>query len=200
MKDLEEYNDHNCACGHDHDHCDCHHDHEAEALDEKQVRTRLVNIVALANNYCVALEHAREQERADFVIEILDYLPRIYWEFSDLQTPPSIEEEIYMPEFVDEDYYESIRRGVGELMGEEDVFLETFEEDMKYSDTPIAASISESLADIFQDLYNFVAAVRDSDGDMLVEAFTACKENFIAGWSQTLCNVLRALNHLRYNR
>ncbi len=40
-------------------------------------------------------------------------------------------------------------------MGEDDVFLETFEEDMKYSDTPVAASVSESLADIFQPLYNF---------------------------------------------
>lgn len=188
--------EHNCG----HDHCDCGHEHEGAPLDEAQTRARLLNVVALSNNYCVALENAREAEREDFVIEVLDYLPRLYWEFSDLQTPPSIEEETYLPSYVDEDYYESIRQGVGALMGEEDVFLETFEEDMKYSDTPIAASISESLADIFQDLYNFTAAVRESDGDLLVEAFTLCKENFIASWSQTLCNVLRALNHLRYNR
>lgn len=226
MKDYEEYDD--CSddcCGHDHDHCDCghdhcdcghhHHDDEGVALDERQVRTRLLNVVALANNYCVALENAGDysgrasenvdnpsenEARAEFVIEILDYLPRLYWEFSDLQTPPTIEEETYLPQYVDEDYYESIRHRVGSLMGEEDVFLETFEEDMKYSDTPIAASISESLADIFQNLYDFVAAVRESDGDLLVEAFTSCKENFISTWSQTLCNVLRALNHLRYNK
>ena len=101
--------------------------------------------------------------------------------------------------YVDEDYYESVRRGVETLMGEDDTFLETFEEDMKYSDTPIAASVAESLADIFQDLFNFVSVVKDSEGAQTMEALGECKENFEAYWSQTLCNVLRALNHYRYS-
>ncbi len=83
-------------------------------------------------------------------------------------------------------------------MGEDDVFLETFEEDMKYSDTPVAASISESLADIFQPLYNFISVVKDSEGDNAAGAFRECKENFESYWSQTLCNVMRALNNIRY--
>ena len=85
------------------------------------------------------------------------------------------------------------------LMGEHDVFLETFEEDMKYSDTPVAASISESVADIFQALYNFISIVKETEGDSLEGAYMECRENFAAYWSQTLCNVMRALNHLRYN-
>ena len=84
-------------------------------------------------------------------------------------------------------------------MGPDDIFLETFEEDMKYSETPIAASISESLADLFQPLYNFISVVKDSEGDKLVEAYINCKEDFISYWSQTLCNVLRALNNVRYS-
>ncbi|MDE6578646.1 MAG: DUF5063 domain-containing protein, partial [Muribaculaceae bacterium] len=79
-----------------------------------------------------------------------------------------------------------------------DTFLETFKEDMKYSDSPIAASIAESLADIFQPLFNFASIVRDTEGDSIVEAFLQCKENFEEYWSQTLCNVLRALNHVKY--
>ncbi|MDE5842971.1 MAG: DUF5063 domain-containing protein, partial [Muribaculaceae bacterium] len=35
--------------------------------------------------------------------------------------------------------------------------------------------------------------------DELEGAYRECKENFAAYWSQTLCNVLRALNHLFYN-
>lgn len=203
---------HDCdCCGHDHmhdhthgdccghDHCDCGHE-ESTPAEIAAMRTRLVALTALANDYCVTLEHAAEIEKKDFIAEILGYLPRLYWEFSDIDVPASEEdEEFYLPDFVDEDYYESIRLRVGSLMGEDDVFLETFEEDMKYSDTPIASSVSECLADIFQDLFNFVAAVKDSDGDMLAEAFTACKENFAVYWSQKLCNVMRALNHLRYS-
>ena len=67
---------------------------------------------------------------------------------------------------------------------------------MKYSDTPIAATISENLTDIYQPLYDFVAEVRESEGDNLDEAFRACKDGFKEYWSQALCNVLRALNAL----
>jgi hypothetical protein len=114
---------------------------------------------------------------------------------------PMFEDNFYSgsASYVDEDYYESVRRGVETLMGEDDTFLETFEEDMKYSDTPIAASVAESLADIFQDLFNFVSVVKDSEGAQTMEALGECKENFEAYWSQTLCNVLRALNHYRYS-
>lgn len=114
----------------------------------------------------------------------------------------SLEEEdgtgSFYPSYVDEDYYENVRRHIESLLGPDDVFLETFEEDMKYSDTPIAASISECLADIFQPLYNFISIVKESDGDELEGAYRECKENFAAYWSQSLCNVLRALNNLYY--
>ncbi len=108
-------------------------------------------------------------------------------------------DEAYYASYVDEDYYNSMRRHIGLLLGPEDVFLETFEEDMKYSDTPIASSVSECLADIFQSLYNFVSVVKDTDGDRLEEAYRHAREEFVAYWSQTLCNVLRALNHIYYS-
>lgn len=105
----------------------------------------------------------------------------------------------YFADYVDEDYYEGVRRHIETLLGPEDTFLDTFEEDMKYSDTPIAASISESLADIFQPLYNFISIVKDSDGEYMEGAYRDCHSNFVAYWSQTLCNVLRALNHIYFN-
>ncbi|MDE5903320.1 MAG: DUF5063 domain-containing protein, partial [Muribaculaceae bacterium] len=109
------------------------------------------------------------------------------------------EDAAYYASYVDEDYYNSVRRHVEQLLGPDDVFLETFEEDMKYSDTPIAASVSECLADIFQSLYNFISVVKDTDGEQLEAAYRHAREEFVAYWSQTLCNVLRALNHIYYN-
>lgn len=168
-------------------------------MEDKNTRIELVTITALATRYCSALENAREFERPDFIAEILNVLPRIYIHVSDLTPDPALSpEEEYFPEYVDEDFYDSIRRNVESVMGEDDIFLETFEEDMKYSDTPIAASISESLADIFQPLYNFISIVKESDGTQSTDAYRELYDNFKAYWSQTLCNVMRALNHLRY--
>lgn len=171
-------------------------------MKENEMRSRLMSLTSLSAEYCMTLENCRDMEREDFVKEILGLLPRLYWEFSDLESEDadaSLELE-YLPTYVDEEYYDSIRRNVETLMGEEDVYLETFEEDMKYSDTPVAASVSESLADIFQPLYNFINVVKDSEGENAPGAFRECKENFEAYWSQTLCNVMRALNNVRYKQ
>lgn len=164
------------------------------------MHSRLMSLTSLAAEYCMSLENCRESERGDFVVEMLRLLPHIYLEFSDMDAEEVdiAAEYEYFPVYVDEDYYDSIRRNVEAVMGEEDVYLETFEEDMKYSETPVAASVSESLADIFQPLYNFINVVKDTDGESASGAFRECKENFESYWSQTLCNVLRALNNVRY--
>mgnify|MGYP005796285091 FL=1 len=69
---------------------------------------------------------------------------------------------------------------------------------MKYSDTPIAASISEDLCDIFQVMYNLLDVVRDAPDELVQASLVAAKEDFETYWSRPLCNVFRALNNLRY--
>lgn len=167
-------------------------------MENSKLNNRLMDVTSIAADYCRTLEETVDYTQKEFVKNILSLLPRLYLDFSD----PGLdlgENEEFFSAYVDEDFYESIRKRVEVLMGEHDVFLETFEEDMKYSDTPVAASVSESLADIFQPLYNFISIVRETEGERIVGAYIECRENFETYWSQTLCNVMRALNHLRYN-
>ena len=163
-----------------------------------KINERLYDVTSDCARYCALVEEASDYTQKEFVIDLLEILPRIYLDFSDKDLDLGETDE-YFSSYLDEDYYENVRRKMGALLGEHDVFLETFEEDMKYSDTPVAASISESLADIFQNLYNFISIVRESEGESMEGAYMECRENFSNYWSQTLCNVLRALNHLRYN-
>jgi hypothetical protein len=170
-------------------------------MTEQDSKARLWETVAAATRFCLALENARESEKSEFVAEMLGCLPRLYILFSETEEgTPENDDLSFMASYVDEDYYESIRRSTEALLGPDDTFLETFEEDMKFSDTPIAASVSECLADIFQDLYNFVANVKESEGESLIGAFRECQENFVAYWSRTLCNVMRPLNQIRYGQ
>lgn len=152
---------------------------------------------ALANEYCAALENAPEAESAeDFIREMLRLLPRIYISAADLP-----EEDFSfgsLSDALDEYRYNAVRDSLASLLGEDDTFLEVFQQDMKYSDTPIAASISESLSDIFQVLYNYLETVRDAPEEVVETAVSAVKEEFKSYWSTTLCNVLRPLNAIRY--
>ena len=163
-------------------------------------KEKILAVTALSAEYCHALQTCRDMETEEFIDRMLNLLPRLYLAFTDVAPDEeySMEEDEYFETYVDEDFYDSIRRGVELLLGPDDTFLETFEENMKYSDTPIAASISECLADIFQPLFNFISIVRDTEGEKAEAAYRECREDFASYWAQTLCNVLRALNNLKY--
>ncbi len=70
---------------------------------------------------------------------------------------------------------------------------------MKYSDTPIAASIAEGLTDIFQSLYNLLENIKNAPDHVTMSALAAAKEDFESYWSRILCNVMRPLNNIRYS-
>ncbi|MDE5839791.1 MAG: DUF5063 domain-containing protein, partial [Muribaculaceae bacterium] len=121
------------------------------------IHTRLINLTALCAEYCSAVENCREVERTELVRSLLGYLPRIYFEFHDIdagENAPLDDWSVGVSGHMDEEQYESARSQLAMVFGEDDTYLETFEKDMKYSDTPIGASVSENLADIYQPLYD----------------------------------------------
>jgi hypothetical protein len=153
--------------------------------------------IALANEYCHAMERVGEFESRDqFVAQMLKLLPRLYITVND------IEDDNYSEEFIDsaldEDVYDLVRDRVAQVMAEEDIYLEVFVEDMKYSDTPISASISENLADLYQEFFNLIHSVQDALTETQHEMLCQCRINAENYWGQTLCNVLRALNAAYY--
>ena len=103
--------------------------------------------IALANEYCHALERSLDYEsREQFMGTMLKLLPRLYITMSDLDDDPYA--DAYIESALEEDVYDMMRGRVAQIMAEEDIYLEVFVEDMKYSDTPISASVSENLADL----------------------------------------------------
>lgn len=168
-------------------------------MSDRRINNNALAFMALCNEYCHALENAREAERDTFTAEMLRLLPRIYISATDLTADPTLLDEPYIDNQLEEDYYEAVRRNVENLYGPDDTYLEVFEENMKYSDTPIAASVSEGLTDLFQVFYNFLHTAADAPDELVMQALAAVKDDFAAYWSAILCNLLRPLNHLRYN-
>lgn len=157
-------------------------------------------LITQARDYCVNLENAHRFTRREFVDTMLSALPAIYAGFlglNDTDIADDCNDYGFLPQYLTEEAYDEVRAGAARVLADEDIYLETVSVDMKYSDTPIAASISEGLTDIYQDLFNCITAIRESEGLQTNEALRTCRDNFNEYWSQTLCNVLRALNPLR---
>lgn len=159
-----------------------------------------LSVIALANEYCQAAEMAAEVSPAEFTGKMVRLLPRIYIAVSDLPEKADSDADFgFDARHLDEAYYEEIRQSIAATLGERDAYLDTFQQDMQYSDTPIAATVSEGLADIFQVLYNFVEDVRNSDTDQAQCHLADLKVQFAEYWSETLCNVMRPLNQIIHN-
>lgn len=166
--------------------------------NQRQISNNTLALMALCNEYCHSVETAREQGREDFIASMLRLLPRIYIAGTDV--PEGLgDSEMFLQDALDEDFYDAMRRNVETVMGEDDTYLDVFEEDMKYSDTPISASVAEGCADLFQVFYNYLETVRDAPDELIEDATTAVREDFAQYWARTLCNVLRAINAIRYN-
>ncbi len=168
-------------------------------MTENNRKEKQWEAVACAARFCISMENASETEKEDFVRNMVSILPRLYLLFSEVEEDGEVSEISFLSTYVDEEMYENIKKGIARLLGEDDTYLETFVEDMKYSDAPVGASVSEGLADIYQDLFNFATNVKESEGELLEAAFDHCRENFMSYWSGTLCNVMRPLNQLRYH-
>lgn len=165
--------------------------------NEPKLSNNALSVVALASEYCRAMELCASTEPALFVDKMIHLLPRLYMSVTDL--PPTMVDEpdyVFGAAHLDEAYYDRVRQTVAESLGEHDAYLETFHSDMQYSESPIAATVSEGLADIFQVLYNFVEDVKAVDYDVIGEHLASLRSDFSEYWSRILCNVMRPLNEI----
>ena len=159
---------------------------------------KVIEFVTVAAETCLFLEHTSEFAKTDFVQKIVKILPLLYLNASLLDIPESVFDDV--PErFVNEEDYQFVREQVEQLLGADDSYLEVFHPDMALSDTPIAAFVSENMADVYQELKDFVANYQLGDIDIMNDALAACLTAFGEHWGQKLLNGLRAMHALRFS-
>lgn len=156
-----------------------------------------IEFVTVALEFCTFAETAGQASLFDFTDKAVKLLPLLYLKAT-LIPEVSLEEDAEPELTVTEELYESVRTRIAGLLGEKDSYLETFHPDMQYSDTPIAAFISENLADVYQDVGNFVALFRQGNEEVMLEAIALCRTNFREFWGQQVLNALKALHAVRY--
>ena len=157
-----------------------------------------IEFVTVAVQLCLYLERLSETEKDDFLEKMLCMLPLLYLK-ARLVPREKTDEEAYLERFVTEDDYERLRERIAEILGSEDTFLEVHVEDMRYSDEPITAFISENIADIYQELKDLACNYQTENESVMNEALIACLDAFEQHWGQKLLNILRPLHALSLN-
>jgi hypothetical protein len=156
-----------------------------------------IDFARAALDYCVLVEQAKGSDRQTFVDAMTKVLPLLYLK-SSIIPETEVDYESDLGAGVDEVLYDRIRNNLSELLGDDDLYLETFHPDIKLSDSPVAVCLSEDLADIYQDLGNFVAIFKNGQRETMNDSLLLCVENFKKYWGQRLVNALRALHFIKY--
>lgn len=159
----------------------------------------IVEFVTVGVEFCSLVERAAEAERKEFVLKLVRILPLLYIKATLLPFEENDDVE-QLEIYVTEEQYEYLREIMCKLLGEGDDYLEVFEPDMAYSETPLAASVSESLADIYQDIRDLLEIYRIGNEDLSQMAIARCRHNFVTYWGQKLVNVMRPLHTLAFNQ
>ena len=157
-----------------------------------------IEFVTVAAEYCGFIERARGVEPGAFVDTALKILPLLYLKASLIPECEMIGEED-LEVFVTEEDYECVQYSIAQVLGAQDDYLEVFHPDMAYSDTPIKKCISEDLADIYQDLKDFIGVFQLGLNTTMNDSLYVCKEHFAEYWGQRLVNTMRALHNVKYN-
>lgn len=160
--------------------------------------TPVIEFVTVVAESCLLLEHASSYTRSDFVIRSIKFFSLLYSKAIVL-TPPDPVFDDTVERFVSESDYQYVKEQIEHMLGVDDTYLEVFHPDMALSDTPVAAFISEDLADVYQEIKDFAANYQTLEPDIMNDALVACLESFGLHWGQKNLNALRALHALRFS-
>lgn len=158
----------------------------------------VVEFTAVAGEYCKYMEHA-SQLRGDEMLRIMQrILPLLYLKASLLpDTEPYFEDG--NEKFVSEADWSVIHDSLKRSFGTADDYPEIYDDKLTEPETPVPASISENMADIYQDLKDFLLLYQTGTREVMNDAVWECRMNFETIWGQKLVNSLRAIHKAIYS-
>ncbi len=158
----------------------------------------VIEFVAVANEFCKYAEHASEL-KGDELLKILQrILPLMYLKASLLpQLEPFFEDG--NEKFVTEADWIQIDDTLREKFGTANDFQEVFDDKIKETEGLVISSISENMADIYQDTKDFLLLYQTGTNEIMNDAVWECRMNFENFWGQKLVNAMRAIHKFIYS-
>jgi hypothetical protein len=155
----------------------------------------VIEFVAVANEYCSFAENAVSFSKRDFLQKSARILPLLYYKASLLPVVDSAFEE-GNEKYVSENQYEFIRLAIVSKLGSHNDYQEVYDPVYRDSNEASYGSLAEDIADIYQDLKDFIMVYRVGTVEIMQEALFEIRTGFEQYWGQRLVNALRVIHSL----
>jgi hypothetical protein len=155
----------------------------------------MVALVSAANNTCLLLEELKETAPRAFIESAVKHLAAVYHGILGIgQTEPVFESPL--EHTVTEQDWSGIYQRVAALLGPyNDILRPAGEEEFDTSEL-VRHTISEDLADLYQELRDFTITYSRGLEELMNDAAWELRERFAEHWGEKLLRALTALHRL----
>lgn len=162
-------------------------------MDENIVYSKeVIEFTAVANEYCRFLEEASQADGNKLLRVLQKLLPLLYMKslyLPDIET--KIEEE--SEKYVREEDWQVLNDMLTAKFGAANDYLDV-DTDKDSTEELVYGNLAENLADIYQDIKDFLMVYRVGTLELMNDALWECRESFSMYWGQTLVNSIRAVH------
>ncbi len=160
--------------------------------NEQKISKAALELLTVANEYCLFFEKAGRYTTND----ILDYYhkiaPLIYLKAALIDNAPA-NHEAWNERYVTEEEWETVFKTLREKFGKNDIY---FIHDHNFDS--VEASMADNMADIYQDLKDFVLLFQKNTAPARQNAIANIIELFRWRWGPALVNALGAVHQLLF--
>ncbi|MDR1544036.1 MAG: DUF5063 domain-containing protein [Prevotellaceae bacterium] len=156
----------------------------------------VIEFTTVVAETCRFLENLDTAKKTGFIATALRLFSLLYLKTVLLEIPENADDRA-MYQYVGRTDYDYVKQMIAQILGADDSFLDTSHPDMSYSDLPIAATVSESIADVYQEIRDYAENFQSGNELVMNEALTACLDSFCEHWGLKLLNAVRALHLLK---
>ncbi len=142
-----------------------------------------VEFVTVSVEFCAFIEMTNEKTFDTFVPVLQKLLPFLYLKATMVEKPIVLGDD-ELGTYVTEVDYETIRAAIASVLEEKDDFYNGYE----------STSISECVADVYQDIKDFICNYKTGNEEVMNDAVEKCIDNFQIYWGSRLLDALQAIH------
>lgn len=165
-------------------------------MDQEYVNsTSVLDMLTVANEFCIFTENVSKYEFGDVVSYYSKVCPLLYLKGALL--PVTQPDDDYPGErYVNEDQWEFVFNSLRECFGAKDEFFSFSDDDI--ISKPVNTSLSECLADTYQDLKDFVILFQKNLSYQKINAVADCQALFVSHWGIRISTIMPTLHKLAF--
>jgi hypothetical protein len=164
--------------------------------DSPVASRQVLEMLTVANDFCMFLEKEEVIPRDSLLRYLQKVLPLIYLKASLLPDIIPLDEDA-IEHYVTGEQWEDLFNLIRNTLGSDDEYFMVDTGEHSHSD-PIKASIAENIADIFQDLKDFVLLYQKPMLAFKENAVRDCRTLFETRYGYCIVNAHKAIHYLLY--